>query len=99
MTLQPGTKSKADLLQLADRVLLVNRFSGNVDPLTGDFSGVAKSSHLYQKGENLGPVKEVMIAGNVFDLMNDIAGISTESMNVSAGFNAPWVAVDGVAVS
>lgn len=99
LTLESGDQKLAELLKLQKETLLVNRFSGNVDPLTGDFSGVAKSSHLYKDGVNAGAVKEVMIAGNVFEMMNQIIGFSSESMNVSNSFVAPWVAADGITVS
>jgi PmbA protein len=78
-------------------ILCVRRFSGNNNPVLGDFSGVAKNSHLIVDGEMI-PVTETMIAGNAFDLMNNIVAIG-ESKNFHNQFRCGPVLVDGVSVS
>jgi PmbA protein len=78
---------------------VVERFSGNADPITGDFSGVAKCSHFYKNGEHQHPLIETMIAGNVFDLLKNIVNLSSER---EAYFNScllPWMLVDEVSVT
>ena len=77
----------------------MDRFSGNCDPLTGDFSGVAKSSKLFVNGENRGPVVETMIAGNVFDLSNNIVAVGDRVETVSGQILCPTIVADGVTVS
>ena len=94
-----GDRPLADLLGARDELLLVDRFSGNSDPLTGDFSGVAKSSRLWRNGKKAIPVVETMIAGNAFDISQNIVGVSCELENVSGGMFAPYLLVDGVTVS
>ena len=99
MVIKPGDQTSQALREAAPNVLYVTRFSGNVDPLTGDFSGLAKSSRLFKNGKDLGPVGETMIAGNVFEMANQIIGLSDKPKNVSGHFSCPDILVDGISVS
>jgi PmbA protein len=99
LSLSGGDKSLKDLLNSAPTLLQVDRFSGNTDPLTGDFSGVAKSSRLIRDGVDQGPVHETMIAGNMLELMNQIEAISIETENVGGSFVAPYILLGPVSVS
>ena len=99
LSLKGGKTSLADLLKSHETILLVDRFSGNSDPIKGDFSGVAKSSRLYVKGQDCGAVTETMIAGNFFEFAKSVLGVSTEVENVSGSCEAPYVMVDGVSVT
>jgi PmbA protein len=58
--------------------IILSRFSGNVNPVNGDFSGVVKGGKLVKNGEVLHPVKEVMVAGNIFDALRQLTGVSKE---------------------
>jgi PmbA protein len=95
----PGESSKAELLKSAERLVVVERFSGNVDRDTGDFSGVAKSSHYYKRGEYQHPLTETMIAGNVFELLKNITALSDRAEPYCNAYQAPWVLADGVSVT
>lgn len=95
----PGDAALADLLQPSKPLLAVHRFSGNVDAASGDFSGVAKGSHLYLPGGDRRPVSETMISGNVFELTRSILAMSREVEVVENGYIAPWILVDGVSVT
>jgi len=94
-----GTTPLSDLFASQSEVVFVERFSGNLDPLTGDFSGVAKNSCLYSDGNRLGSIGETMIAGNSFDLMKQILNISQETQLVDDCLVAPTILVDGISVS
>ena len=94
----PGSLSQSALFAALSDGLFVNRFSGNVDEVSGDFSGVAKGSFLVKGGKRRGPVKETLIAGNVFDLMKRIVAMgSTQHRNMATW--CPDVLVDGVVVT
>lgn len=95
----PGSTPLEALLKAQDRVLLVDRFSGNSDPIKGDFSGVAKSSRLYEKGVDRGAVSETMIAGNFFELAKAVLAVSQEVEMVGGNFRSPYLLVDGVSVT
>jgi len=58
--------------------VILSRFSGNVNAVNGDFSGVVKGGRLVKNGQVQQAVKEVMVAGNVFDALLHLTGISRE---------------------
>jgi PmbA protein len=95
----PGSKSREELIAMADKLVVVERFSGNVDPISGDFSGIAKSSHYHEKGEYQHPLAEMMIAGNCFDLLKSMVGLSDSAVPYCNWFVTPWILVDGVSVT
>ena len=99
LTIGAGDKDKKDLLNGRSELLYITRFSGNVDPLTGDFSGLAKASRLYKNGEDSGAVGETMVAGNVFEMAHAILGVSKEREIVSGSYRCPDFLVDGITVS
>jgi PmbA protein len=93
-----GAFSEDDLLSQLGTGLLVNRFSGNVDEVSGDFSGVAKGSFMVKGGKRRGPVKETLIAGNVFDLLNKVTALGSTQHRLIATL-CPTVLIDGVTVT
>lgn len=78
IVVKPGKSKLEDLISDMDRGIIVNRFSGNVNPVNGDFSGVVKGGHYVKNGDSEYAVKEVMVAGNVFDALHDLVGVSRE---------------------
>ena len=77
-------KSRAEnLISEMDKGIIINRFSGNVNPVNGDFSGVVKGGQYIKKGNIEYAVKEVMVTGNVFDALKDLNGISKEQKILS----------------
>jgi PmbA protein len=66
------------LVSEIDKGIIISRFSGNVNPVNGDFSGVVKGGQLVMNGSIEYPVKEVMVAGNVFEAMRRLNGVSME---------------------
>lgn len=99
LSLAAGSESLAGLLAAQNELLVVDRFSGNTDPVKGDFSGVAKSSRFYRQGKDCGAVTETMLAGNFFDLGERIVGVSKEVQLVHGSFSSPWILVDGISVT
>jgi PmbA protein len=75
---KPMNSSVDTLISEIDKGIIISRFSGNVNPVNGDFSGVVKGGQLVRKGSIEHPVKEVMVAGNVFEALRRLNGISKE---------------------
>ena len=95
----PGKQNLMEMLADQNETLLEpGRFSGNIDSITGDFSGIAKGSHLFQNGENTGPVKEVMISGNIFEMIKKDVVFSKNQETEGGFFRVPWAVVDGISV-
>ncbi|MCP4545014.1 MAG: TldD/PmbA family protein [bacterium] len=97
--IMPGGKSPDELLAAADKLVVVDRFSGNLDPITGDFSGIAKCSHYYRNGQYQHPLTETMIAGNFFEMLQNIIDLSDQSLPWCNQYQVPWILVDGISVS
>jgi PmbA protein len=97
-TIDGGEVSRDELIKGVDRGILVTRFSGFPNPLTGDFSGVAKGGWLIENGELVTPLKETLIHGNMYDSLNRIFAISKEQKKVMT-YVLPWVGIDGVSVT
>ena len=95
----PGDGDLETMKSAQPVLLMVDRFSGNIDPLKGDFSGVAKSSRLYRNGQDQGCVSGALIAGNVFHVLQHVLAVSSEAENVSGAMHMPWMLIDGVTVS
>jgi len=91
--------TREDLLRTLGRGLLVQRFSGSVDPASGDFSGVAKSSRWVEGGAVVRPLRETLLSGNAFQLLASVVALSSASERVDGSARAPWALVDGLNVT
>lgn len=97
-----ATGRGGDLSGLASELgsgLLVGRFSGTVDPASGDFSGVAKSARAVRGGRVSGAVGETLISGNVFEVLARPLVLGSEAVAVHGAARAPWVLADGISVT
>lgn len=78
IVINAGKFHSEKLIQEIEKGILINRFSGNVNPVNGDFSGVVKGGQYIRSGEIKHSVKEVMVAGNLFDALHNLNGISKD---------------------
>ncbi len=97
--IEPGYATWDQLTRGETPVLAVHRFSGNVTAASGDFSGIAKSSHLHMPDGTRRPVRETMIAGNFFELLEHIVAVGDTSEIADGCIRSPHVLVDGVSVT
>jgi PmbA protein len=98
LAILPGPVTREDLLADTRRGLLVTRFSGNVDPVSGDFSGVAKGAQLIENGKATRPVRGTLIAGNLFDRLRTTSGITRERETIHS-LTLPTIRLDDVSVT
>ncbi|MFX0117733.1 MAG: TldD/PmbA family protein, partial [Candidatus Hodarchaeota archaeon] len=76
---------KADqLISNTKRGIIVNRFSGDVDSVSGYFSGLIKGGFHVANGEIVHPVTSITIQGNIFETLNRIGGITHETKHVGS---------------
>ncbi len=94
----PGGKSKNHLIEETDRGILVTRFSGWPQAVSGDFSGAVKGGFYVEKGDIVHPVKETLIAGNIFELLHNLSGISKEVEDVFS-YRLPYLRSEDVSVT
>ncbi len=93
-----GGTALVDIVSGIDRGIVVSRFSGNVDPVSGDFSGSVKGGHMIRGGRLAEPLCGTMIAGNIFDLMPGATAVSRER-EVLFDETVPHILLDGVSIS
>lgn len=98
MVMQPGDVSFEDIIKNTKRGLLLGGFSGGRPGTNGEISGVAKNSFLIEDGKITDAVNEVMITGNLADMIKNVVAISKETLTEGTAV-MPYVAVDGVVVS
>lgn len=98
MVVTAGDKPLSEILSGISKGLLVSRLSGGQPASSGDFSMVAKNSFLIENGKVGEAVSEVMINGNLADILNNIRAISAEK-ELNGSTSLPWVAFDGVTIS
>jgi PmbA protein len=104
LVLAAGDEPLAGLLARLGRqraeFLVVHRYSGQTDPVTGEFSGVAKGGEWWHGGERRHCVKETLISGNLFEVLRDgVYGLSRETQVVDSGEESPTVVLDGISVT
>ena len=92
---KPMGSSFDTLISEIDKGILISRFSGNVNPVNGDFSGVVKGGRLVIHGTIQHAVKEVMVAGNVFEALRRLNGISRERKVIYDSI-LPYMRFDGI---
>ena len=94
---EPGEESEAALIA-AQKCVLVTRFSGSTNPVTGDFSGVVKGGFLVDGGHRR-PIKETTISGNIYTALKDITGISRERRLIYGQQLMPTVRIADVSIT
>lgn len=93
--IRPGRSSLDALVSEMENGIIISRFSGNVNPVNGDFSGVVKGGRLVRNGEIKHAVKGVMMAGNVFDALRHLTGVSREQKAILDSI-LPYMRFDNV---
>lgn len=76
----------------------MTRFSGFPDPVSGDFSGVVKGGFMIENGEITRPLIETLIAGNLFELLPRISGLSRETERIES-LVAPYIRIEEVSIT
>lgn len=93
-----GDKSLNEIIESIDKGIVLARYSGGNPSANGDFSGIAKNSYYIEKGKIEKPVTEVMISGNLAEIMKNIMAISQERINF--GFSLlPYIHSTGITIS
>ncbi|MBI2931194.1 MAG: TldD/PmbA family protein [Planctomycetes bacterium] len=96
-----GTRTvpEVELFTRLGQGLVLKRFSGNRDDVSGNASGVAKNSTWVRGGARAHAVREAMVAGNLFDMMNRVVAVGSELHPVADGARVPYLLLDGASVT
>ncbi|MFW9915605.1 MAG: TldD/PmbA family protein [Candidatus Thorarchaeota archaeon] len=78
-------------VQKADQIIantkkgaLITRFSGDVDPISGYFSGFVKGGYYILNGEIRHPITSVAIQQNLFESLSRVGSISREAKRIGS---------------
>jgi len=97
LTLQPGTRSRAELMADAKAGLLVtSMFGPSLNGNTGDWS-VGCSGFWFEGGEIAYPVNEITVAGNLIDIYARL--VPGADLDIRRSMNAPSILVDALAIA
>ena len=97
-TVPAGTIGFTELCSDPKRAVLVSRFSGSTNPITGEFSGVVKGGFLLKNGTRT-PIREVQISGNLYDALRSISGVSREVRLIDGSVHVPAIRIENVSVT
>jgi PmbA protein len=93
LILQPGQTPLKEIIASIDEGILVESLlglgMGNI--ISGAFSNPLDLAFKIEKGEIVGRVKDLSIAGNVYDLLKDVAAVSQEAQWNYNFFYPPYV--------
>lgn len=102
VVVQGGDASWRDLLGGIRRGLLVQTVMGmgQGNTLPGTFSNPVDVAYAIEDGQVVGRVKDVSIAGNVYDLLGPahLGGLSSEVETVYGSYRVPWLLVNDMNV-
>ncbi|MBD3189675.1 MAG: hypothetical protein GF308_03480 [Candidatus Heimdallarchaeota archaeon] len=95
---QPGDMTEEELIEDTKKGIILHNYQGTLRNENGLFSGVAKGAYLIEDGEIKYPVTGVSIAGNVFEIINNITGIGNE-LHLAAVVRTPLIRYKGIKIS
>lgn len=95
--IEPGREDSQDLQNNIKKGIVVTRFSGFPDPISGEFSGVVKGGWLIENGVLKTPILETTIAGNFFELLKSISAISKDTKKIECSV-LPYVCIENLSI-
>ncbi len=105
LVIDPGSIPRDELIRGIKEGIIVDDVmgAGQGNNLNGEFSMNVALGYKIENGEVVGRVKDVMVAGNVFDVFkNNLRGMSSEAFvedTLFGRYKVPWIAFDEMPVS
>jgi len=99
--ISPGKRSQETLIASVSKGVLITKLSGlhsGTNTISGDFSVAAQGFHI-QDGKIASPVKQMTIAGNFFDFLNNIEETSSELYFLPNGYGSSSLLVKELSVT
>lgn len=93
-----GNTSFDKLIDNIEYGLMVDQFLGNDADISGDFSLNVDLGYLIEKGEVIGRVKDTMISGNIYQLLQRVRDLGNDNI-WSGSCYTPSMVIDGVSVT
>ena len=97
LIIEPGERSLTQLIAQIDNGIIVDRVLGGGADISGDFSINVELGYRISKGRVVGRIKDTAIAGNVYQIINQIVTIGNDSL-WDGSCNTPSLIVEGVSI-
>ena len=99
--IEPGDTTFADMIAGHQKALVVESFlgAGQGNILGGDFSANVLLGYAVENGEVTGRVKDTMVAGNVYAILEALGALGSEPEWVGGSLQIPALCCNGVSVS
>ena len=101
LSIEPGETALADMLSGIDEGIIVEGVlglgQGNI--ISGAFSNPLALAFKVEKGQITGRVKDLSIAGNVYEVLKDVAAVSRETEWVYGAYRAPYLLISDMNVA
>ena len=101
MYIEPGNNSLEEMMKKIDKGLIITDFAGlhsGANSITGDFSLAAKGFYI-ENGKKSIPVEQITVAGNFFNLLNDIEEIGSDLKFPMSSVGSPSVLVKELSIA
>ena len=101
LVVEPGDAALEDLIAAIPEGLVVEEMLGSSqgNVLGGDFSGNVLLGYRIDHGQMVGRVKDTMVSGNVYRVLNDVIALSREARWVRGNVYSPSFVCRNVSVS
>ncbi|MGI6607788.1 MAG: TldD/PmbA family protein [Erysipelotrichaceae bacterium] len=101
VTMKPGKSDKQQLFKKAEKGIYIDDMSGvhaGIHPESGNFSLIA-SGFMIEDGKKGQPVSLITVAGNIFDVFNDVIAVGSDAELQFNGYEVPSILIKEIAVS
>jgi PmbA protein len=98
LLVKPGKHPLADLIQLLDTGLIVDRMLGGGAGLSGEFSINVDLGYRIDKGQIVGRVKDTMVSANVYNALNQVVALGSDAEWNGACYT-PSMILEGLSVT
>lgn len=98
--LEPGTASLEEMIARTEKAILIVELQGTnagINYTSGDFS-LASIGFLIEDGKITRAIDQFTIAGNIFDVLNDVSEIGND-LRIRGSITVPSIKVNGLHVS
>lgn len=99
--IEPGAKSREALISSLEEGVFITRLAGlhsGVNPISGDFSVAATGFHI-KDGKIGAPLKQMTVAGNYFDYLQQVEEVGADLEFSSGGYGSPSLLVTELSVT
>ena len=101
LQVDPGNTGLDEMIASLDEGLIIERLlgAGQGNVLGGDFNANVLLGYKIEHGEIVGRVKDTMVSGNTYKVLNQLIEIGSDSRWLGGGLYTPSIMIEGVSIS